>query len=177
MIRNKYPRFKLLVLLLTCITCNTVFAAEENRAETIIKILSYGIYAHSPDNGKSWINPISDKIIKGTNSSPVHLKSTRTIPAKFPLFFGFEYTLKNLKGQFAEISTEVSHPGIKQADGNLTTQYKQSQQFLIINNVINATSGFLLEGENEIQEGEWIFKIKVAGQVMTTQSFIVTKSK
>jgi len=166
----KISAIKLLVLFI--ITGNTAFAND--KPET--KIISFGIYAHSPDNGKSWINPISDQAVKGTTASPVHLKSTRKIPAKYPLFFGFEYNVENLKDQTTDITTEVIHPKIKQADGSFTTQYQQTQKFLVLDGKITATTGYLLENENEIQAGEWIYRIKLNGKTITSQNFTVTRN-
>jgi len=147
--------------------------ATEQKTLKDVEVISYGIYAHSPDNGKSWINPISDKKIEGTTSSPVHLNSTRTIPAQFPLFFGFEYNINNLKGALTELTTEVTHPKIKQADGSFETQYKTTQKFMILDGKITATNGYLMENKNEITKGEWVFKIMQKGKIIITQHFTV----
>ena len=165
----------ILFLLFLCIASNTAVANEKIKKEEDITIISYGIYAHSPDNGKSWINPISDKVIKGLTTSPVHISSTRTIPAQYPLFFGFEYNIQNLEEQTAALTTEVTHPKIKQPDGSFTTQYQQTQKFLVIDGKITATNGYLLENKDEIQAGKWTFKIKLEGKTVITQSFTVIK--
>jgi len=151
------------------------FSASANGQKKLkdVEVISFGIFAHSPDNGKSWINPISDKKIEGITASPVHLISTRTIPAQFPLFFGFEYNLNNLKGSLTELTTEVSHPKIKQADGSFETQYKTTQKFLVLDGKITATNGYLMENKNEITKGEWTFKIMQKGKTIITQRFTV----
>lgn len=161
-----------LFLLLTSLS-NIVTANEVNTKNKDITVISYGIYAHTPDNGKSWINPISEKVIKGKSSSPVHLSNTRTIPAQHPLFFGFEYNISNIKDPIAEFTTEVTHPKIKQADGTFSEQYKHTQKFLVIDGKVTATSGYLLENKNEIQTGEWVFRIKTKGKTVITQRFNV----
>jgi len=148
-------------------------SATEQKNLKDVEVISYGIYAHSPDNGKSWINPISDKKIEGTTASPVHINSTRTIPAQYPLFFGFEYNLNNLKGSLTELTTEVTHPKIKQADGSFETQYKTTQKFMVLDGKVTATNGYLMENENEITKGEWVFKIMQKGETIITQRFIV----
>ena len=163
---NIFSTLRILVLLLLS---STAFASEKSD----IKIISYGIYAHSPDNGKSWINPISDQSIKGTTSSPVHLLSTRTVPAQYPLFFGFEYNIENLKEQTVNITTEVTHPKIKQSNNSFTTEYKNTQKFLVLDGKITATAGYLLENKNEIQTGEWVYKIKLNDKTVTSQNFTV----
>lgn len=160
--------FLLLISLSNIITAN-----ESNTKNKNITVISYGIYAHTPDNGKSWINPISEKPVKGKSSSPVHLSNTRTIPAQYPLFFGFEYNIQNIKKSTAEFTTEVSHPKIKQLNGTYSEQYKQTQKFLVIDGKVTATSGYLLENQDEIQPGEWVFKIKTQGKTIITQRFNV----
>lgn len=160
-------------LLFFILSNNTALANEHNNKKTNVDIVSYGIYAHTPDNGKSWINPISEKSIKGKSSSPVHLSSTRTIPAQFPLFFGFEYKIQNINENITELTTEVTHPKIKQHDGSYSTQYQQTQKFLVVNGVITATNGYLLENKDEAQLGKWIFTLKIKGKTITTQSFNV----
>lgn len=160
---------KVISLLFLFIAGNTAVANDAT-----IEIVSYGIYAHSPDNGKSWINPLSDKTIKGTSASPVHLNSTRSIPAQFPLFFGFEYTITNLKEKTIELTTEVSHPEIKRANGAYSTHYSDTNKFLIIDEKVVAINGYLLENKDEIAEGEWTFTVKLKDRTIITQSFIVT---
>ncbi len=169
MITNKIMSVALF-LLLTSLS-NIITANEANTKNKDITVISYGIYAHTPDNGKSWINPISKKVIKGKSSSPVHLSNTRTIPAQYPLFFGFEYNVSNIKDSIAEFTTEVTHPKIKQADGTYSEQYQHTQKFLVIDGKVTATSGYLLENKDEIQTGEWIFKIKIKGKTVITQRF------
>ena len=164
-----------LLVLLVCLAAAPASASEQINKEKTVTVVSYGIYAHTTDNGKNWINPISDKTIKSTTSSPVHLNSTRIIPARHPLFFGFVYNIENLNGQTAEITTEVTHPKIKQADGSFLTQYKETNKFLILDGKITATNGYLLENNNETQTGEWIFKIKLQGETIITQNFQVKK--
>lgn len=160
--------------LLICILTSSITIASENDSKApIVTIVSYGIYAHSPDNGKSWINPISEKNIQGKSSSPVHLNSTRTIPAQYPLFFGFEYNIDQINEQVTEITTEVTHPRIKQADGSYSTQYQQSQKFLVIDGKVTAINGYLLENNDEIQAGSWVFRIKREGKTIITQQFNV----
>lgn len=161
-----------LFLLLTSLS-NIVTADEINSKNKDITVISYGIYAHTPDNGKSWINPISEKAVKGKSSSPVHLSNTRTIPAQYPLFFGFEYNVQNIKNSMAEFTTEVTHPKIKQLDGTYSEQYKHTQKFLVIDGKVTATSGYLLENQDEIQPGEWVFRIKTKGKTIITQRFNV----
>jgi len=138
-----------------------------------VKIISHGIYAHSPDNGKTWINPVSDLKIKGNSASPVHIKSTRDIPAQFPLFFGFEYQINELKEKTTTITTEVTHPAIKQSDDKIANSYQAVNKFLILDGKITAINGYLLEDKSEITPGKWTFKIKHKDKVIITQSFNV----
>ena len=138
-----------------------------------VEIINYGIFAHSPDNGTTWINPVSDKKIKGNSASPVHVKSTRKIPARFPLFFGFEYQLKNLTDKTTMISTEVSHPEISLTDGSKSTGYKEQNKFLILNGKITAINGYLLENQAEAIPGKWTFNIKHKGKTIINQQFEV----
>lgn len=138
-----------------------------------VKIINYGIYAHSPDNGKTWLNPVSDQKIKGNSASPVHVKDTRDIPARHPLFFGFEYQINGLKENTTTITTEVTHPPIKQADNKFSTSYQETNKFLVLNGKITAINGYLLENNNEITPGIWRFIIKHKNKTIITQSFKV----
>ena len=157
---------KTITFLLISACYNTALAED-------IEVLHYGIFAHSPDNGKSWINPISDKIVKGKSASPVHIKSSRKIPAKYPLFFGFEYYIKNIKESVIEVTTEVTHPKIKLSENNYQNNYQETNKFLVIDGKINASNGYLLENKNEITPGEWSFKIKIGDKTIITQNFEV----
>jgi len=161
--------------LLFLILVFTQFASQANESKKPedIVIINYGIFAHSPDNGTTWINPVSDKKIKGNSASPVHVKSTRKIPAKFPLFFGFEYQLNNLTDKTTTILTEVSHPAISLADGGTSTGYKEQSKFLILNGKITAINGYLLENQAEAAPGQWTFKIKHKGKTIINQQFEV----
>ena len=160
---------KSITVLVISIICNSALAISKDD----VTVNNYGIFAHSPDNGKSWINPVSDAAIKGTTGSPVHILSTREVPAKHPLFFGFEYNIKNLKENTIDIVTEVTHPKIKQSDGSETTNYQHTQKFLVLDGKITATKGYLLENKNEAQTGDWVFKIKLNGQIIIKQQFTV----
>lgn len=165
---GKYlPRYLLLFLIMM----NSVALATENKKPDDVVIINYGIFAHSPDNGITWINPVSDKKIKGNSASPVHVKTTRKIPARYPLFFGFEYQLNNLKDKTTTITTEVTHPAMIQADGNTSTDYTEKNDFLILNGKITAINGYLLENETEITPGLWTFKIKHKGKTIIHQQF------
>lgn len=156
------------ITFLNCLAFNVI-------AEKAVKItiLHYGIYAHTPDNGKTWINPLSDKIISSTSLTPVHLKNTRTIPAKAPLFFGFEYQLSDIESSTIKITTDVSHPNIKQQDGSFSHHYKETNTFLVIDKKVTAITGYLLENKDELQTGNWTFNIKREGKNITNQNFTV----
>jgi len=160
---------QLLALVSVVFSSNLINATEAPE----INIISYGIYAHSPDNGKNWINPVSDLKIKGNSASPVHVKSAREIPAQHPLFFGFEYQINELKDNTTTITTEVTHPSIKQPDGKASTSYKETNKFLILDGKITAINGYLLENDSEAVPGKWTFKIKHKGRTIITQSFNV----
>jgi len=160
---------KTIFLLILWMSSTQIQASET----PVIRIINYGIFAHSPDNGKSWINPVSDQKIKGNSASPVHIETTREIPAQHPLFFGFEYQLEKLKTNTTTITTEVTHPPIKQTDEKVSTSYQESNKFLILNGKITAITGYLLEHKGEITNGEWTFKIKHKGKTIITQNFYV----
>ncbi|MDH5391963.1 MAG: DUF3859 domain-containing protein [Gammaproteobacteria bacterium] len=156
------------ILLLSCLSYNAL--AEQNAG---LKILHYGIYAHTPDNGTTWINPVSDKAINSTSASPVHLQSTRAIPARAPLFFGFEYQISGLNEKTIKLDFDVTHPEIKQKDGTISSHYKESSTFLVIDKKVTAIKGYLLENENELEKGKWVFDVKRQGKTIASQHFTV----
>jgi len=172
MIMNIPAKTLLKFIVLTLISFNSCLINATETPE--VKIISYGVYAHSPDNGKTWLNPVSDEQIKGNSASPVHVKSTRDIPARHPLFFGFEYQIDELKENTTSITTEVTHPPIIQSDNKVTTSYQETNKFLILDGKITAINGYLLENKNEAVPGKWTFKIKHEGKTIIKQSFEVT---
>lgn len=161
------------LLFLTLAFTQYASQANESQKPEDIVIVNYGIFAHTPDNGTTWINPVSDKKIKGNSASPVHVKTTRKIPAKFPLFFGFEYQLNNLTDKTTIISTKVTHPAINQAEGSTSTGYIEQSKFLILNGKITGINGYLLENQAETVPGLWTFKIKHKGKTIIKQQFEV----
>lgn len=170
--KQRRSRFFIDLLILTSSFFSSAVIAEKNNGINI-QIINHGIYAHSPDNGKTWINPVSDKKVIGKSTSPVHLKSTREVPAQYPLFFGFEYQLDNLKDEIAVITTEVNHPEIKNAEGKKTTSYQEENKFLVLDGKLTGINGYLLENRDEITPGKWTFKIKHKGKTIIQQTFNV----
>ncbi|MDH5516527.1 MAG: DUF3859 domain-containing protein [Gammaproteobacteria bacterium] len=163
---------KLLICLIISCLSSLAFNLRAEKSEDIT-ILHFGIYAHTPDNGKTWINPISDKTINSTSLSPVHLKHTRTIPAKTPLFFGFEYQIVGIEDKLIKITSEVSHPQIRQQDGSISSHYNETNSFLVIDKKVTAINGYLLETEDELKAGDWVFHLKKDGKTIATQNFTV----
>lgn len=159
----------LLILFLIC------HAAASSAADNIkASILHYGIYAHTPDHGKTWLNPVSDKIITSNTTSPVHLLTTNQIPSQHPLFFGFEYQLSNLQDGLVKITVEVTHPPIQQADGSHKSSYHEEYDFLAQKGQLTAINGYLLENSKETQPGKWVFRVRHKNTELFNKVFHVT---
>lgn len=163
-------------ILTTCVLFFTMLSAHSSQAsdpEIKAEIVKYGLYAVTLDNGKTWINPVSDQKVSSPYPEPIHVKTTTKVPAITPLFFGFEYQLSGLPDGTAEITTQVTHPPIMNESGKASTSYEEQHQYLVLDGKLTGLTGYILESKNELTPGQWKFSIKYQNKELVTHEFTV----
>lgn len=163
---------KNLLILILLGSTNLALASSSAINSNIIK---YGLYAITMDNGKSWVNPVTDEKVHSQYPEPIHIKTTAEVPAVTPLFFGFEYHIEGLPDGLTEITTNVSHPPIKSADGKVSTGYNEQHKYLVLEGKLTSLTGYILENKNELTPGEWRFSVNYKGKELVSRKFIVVE--
>ncbi|GMR20613.1 MAG: hypothetical protein BMS9Abin36_1209 [Gammaproteobacteria bacterium] len=163
-----------LIFIILIVAIPSIQAAEPDQARTVRATLdTYGIYAYTRDNGKTWINPLKkdDRLYEGIH--PVLIKETYHIPAIQDLFFGFEYVVAGLPDGKIPIEMKVSHPQFNDKDGKPAVGYSSINQYWVTNGKAAGISGYIFERDEELKGGDWVFDLRYNNQSLLKQVFKV----
>ncbi len=87
--------------------------------------------------------------------------------------FGFRFSVNNVPGDSIELKTFVTHPPIKQRNGETETRYALLTTIPARNGSATSVTGYTFDRPEEMTPGVWTFVHTYRGRTLVKQSFTV----
>lgn len=99
-------------------------------------------------------------------------QSTNEIPLKLSRLFGFKFRIEGFGNkEAAQFKLVVVHPQIRRPNGSTSTGYSYPVLLPVNNGVINNQSGYSIDHEYEMVEGDWTFEYWYNSEKLLSQTF------
>ena len=107
----------------------------------------------------------------------VQLESqTNEIPLTLNQLFGFKFRIEGFEGKDAvQLKLVVKHPVITRPNGSTSNGYSYPVLLDVKNGVINNQSGYSIDHDYEMVEGDWTFEYWYQDQKLLSHSFKTVK--
>lgn len=152
------------------------FVSADCLAEVTSEVLEFGYYQ------------ATGKIVRERNlSTPTGyerttdrvrlMESTNVIPMRKGQLFGFKFKIKGFpKDQVAvQLRLVVTHPQITRPNGSVVGAYQYPVTLDVVGGVVENRSGYSLDHDYELVEGDWRFQYWLKDKMLLEQSFTVKK--
>lgn len=161
----------LLVLVISITSCASAIVDESIQPSG--EVITYGIYAYSKDDGRTWINPLSTSPGIWEDGFAVLIKKTDRIPLLKDIYFAFDYTIRGFHDGKVQLDWTVTHPVIIKPNGSQSSGYSYVREFVIKDGKTSGTSGYILNQDYELVPGQWTFSYSYQGTELVRKSFTV----
>jgi len=135
------------------------------------KVLEYGYYEFIKDSERL-ANPTTTSGYV-TRGDAKLVKKTEKIPLEKGRLFGFRFQISGLNKGVGVIPLElvVTHPEMKKPDGSLSTGYRYVVDLALIDGVVEDKTGYRINEDFEMVEGDWHFKYLFMNKPLIERSF------
>lgn len=149
-------------------------ASTQNKTATQAisgRVTHYGLY-EVLRTGKL-INKPDTNTGKTHSASTIQLiETTDRIPINKGNYFGFQSRIGPFPGKsFIKLKKIVTHPEMVLPDGSIKTGYQLDETKKVSSGVAFTTSGYSLDEEYELVEGEWVFQFWYENSLLVEQRF------
>lgn len=104
--------------------------------------------------------------------------STREIPLKLNRLFGFKFRIAGFENKEAvQLKLVVEHPEIKRPNGSTSKGYSYPVLLEVKNGVIDNQSGYSIDHEYEMVEGDWTFEYWYNDEKLLSHTFKTVKGE
>ncbi|NOZ51964.1 MAG: DUF3859 domain-containing protein [Gammaproteobacteria bacterium] len=149
------------------ITFSPGVLAERLNAE----ILEFGYYKKNSEP-RRYKNPATATGYVQEGGDVELVQNTDRIPAEKNRLFGFKFRVTGLDNMLStQLVLSVTHPKIKRNNGSIATHYSYPILLSINNGVIENQTGYSMDHEYEVVEGEWTFELWYYKQKILSQTF------
>lgn len=94
------------------------------------------------------------------------------IPMQLNRLFGFKFKLTGFEGKdTVQVKLSVQHPEMTRPNGSKATEYSYPVVLDVKDGVVVNQTGYSMDHEYELVEGEWIFEIWYYRQKLISQTF------
>ena len=154
-------------ILLVLIGCGPVPAVELIKGE----ITEFGYYAKKGDFKRyKNISTTTGYVKEGGDVELV--EKTDRIPLAMNRLFGFKFRITGFDDKEAvQLKLVVTHPKIKRPNGSISTGYSYPVMLDVKDGVIENRSGYSIDHNYEMVEGEWTFELWYYKQKLVSQTF------
>lgn len=105
-------------------------------------------------------------------------ESTDQIPLKKGRLFGFKFRIEGFDGkESVQMKLVVAHPVMQRPNGSTSNGYSYPVLLEVSNGIIENQSGYSLDHEYELVEGDWTFEYWYNSQKLLSKSFKTVKSE
>ena len=159
----KLSRFFVAILLLL----NLLPAA----AEVSGTVTEYGYYQMTVDP-KRYRNISATSGYVKEGGKPELVEKTDRIPLQLKSLFGFKFRITGFdEKRTVQLELVVSHPKITRPNGSTSTGYSYPLVFDVQQGVIENETGYSIDNQYEMVEGEWKFEYWYNKQKLVSQTF------
>ena len=103
-------------------------------------------------------------------------QSSSTIPLKINRLFGFKFRVEGFgEKEAVQVKLVVEHPQITRPNGSTSKGYSYPVLLEVKNGVIENQSGYSIDHDYEMVEGDWIFEYWYNDEKLLSQSFKTIK--
>jgi hypothetical protein len=104
--------------------------------------------------------------------------STNEIPLKLNRLFGFKFRIEGFENKEAvQLKLVVEHPEIKRPNGSTSKGYSYPVLLEVKNGVIDNQSGYSIDHEYEMVEGDWTFEYWYNDEKLLSHTFKTVKDE
>jgi hypothetical protein len=157
------------VLLTGSLTCMAAWAAPK------AAILEYGYYQFTGKASRIKNERSTSGYVRKGQAKLV--KKTTQIPIEKGRLFGFRFRIEGVDSNVGVIPLElvVEHPPMKKPDGSVSTGYRYPLELKAQNGVVEDKTGYSLNQDYELVEGEWHFQYRFMNKPLLEQRFTTYK--
>ena len=164
---------KLFQLFATLLVALALPAVAEVKGE----ITEYGYYKMTTDP-KRYRNLASTSGYVQEGGEPELVENTDQIPLELKRLFGFKFRISGFDDKRSvQLKLVVSHPKIVRPNGSTSTGYTYPLVFDVKDGLIENESGYSMDHEFELVEGEWKFEYWYYKQKLISQTFHTYKKE
>lgn len=165
-----YKLFRLFTALLVTLTLPAF-------AEVKGEVTEYGYYKMTADP-KRYRNLASTSGYVQEGGKPELVENTDQIPLELKQLFGFKFRISGFDDKRSvQLKLVVSHPKIVRPNGSASTGYTYPLVFDVKDGLIENESGYSIDHEFELVEGEWKFEYWYYKQKLISQTFKTYKKE
>ena len=146
-------------------------------AEVKGEVTEFGYYKMTADP-KRYRNLASTSGYVQEGGKPELVEKTDQIPLELKQLFGFKFRISGFEDKRSvQLKLVVSHPKIIRPNGSTSTGYSYPLVFDVKDGLIENESGYSIDHEFELVEGEWKFEYWYYKQKLLSQSFNTYKKE
>ena len=135
------------------------------------EILEYGYYQFTKPAERSQQPATTSGYVQQGEATLV--EKTDQIPIEKGKLFGFRFRISGLNANVGQLPLElvVTHPPMKKPDGNIATGYRYNVDLKLNKGKVEDKTGYALNQDFELVEGEWIFRYMFMNKPLIEQHF------
>lgn len=166
-------KHRLLVLFIIVNFFPTVSAENKYKAE----ITEFGYYKKITEQERHRNIASTTGYVKSGGEVELE-QSTNEIPLKLDRLFGFKFRIEGFAGkEAAQLKLVVVHPQIRRPNGSTSTGYSYPVLLPVNNGVIDNQSGYSIDHDYEMVEGDWTFEYWYNSEKLLSKTFKTVKSQ
>ena len=148
-------------------------AAEDIKVE----ILEYGIYSSKSEVKRERNYATTTGYVRSAKEVEL-LEQTTNIPLNKSRLFGFKFRISGLdEADYARFHLVVKHPEMIRPNGTRSTGYDYAINLNTKSGVVENQSGYSLDKDFELVEGDWEFEYWYKGKKILGQKFTTVKAE
>ncbi len=162
-------RFRVLIFFAIIVSCPVM-------AEVTGTVTEYGYYniASQPDRHRNYAST-SGYVKEGGEVELV--EQTARIPLEKNRLFGFKFRINGFNDkQSVQLKLVVTHPEITRPNGSKSSGYSYPVLLDVKDGIIENRSGYSLDHDYEMVEGEWVFELWYYKEKLVSQTFTTYKN-
>ena len=148
-----------------------LFVIQPTTAAVKGEVTEFGYYKMTADP-KRYRNIASTSGYVKEGGDVELVESTEHIPLTKGRLFGFKFRISGFENKRSvQLNLIVKHPEITRPNGSTSTGYSYPVAFDVIDGVIENESGYSIDHDYEMVEGEWSFEYWYYKQKLVTKTF------
>lgn len=167
-INKSFPHlFSCIYVLIVVFMASIAFADDEYKGE----VTEYGYYKQISELTREQNIATTSGYVRTGGEVQLEAQTTE-IPLKLNRLFGFKFRIEGFQGKEAvQLKLVVEHPVITRPNGSTSKGYSYPVLLEVKNGVITNQSGYSIDHDYEMVEGDWTFEYWYNEHKLLSQSF------